>query len=445
MAGCPMMMRLGAVIACAAVAYPQTAAVSSDAVLASAREVAGKRIGNLPKYTCTALIDRTYLRVTRGEAATCDKILGNRHRGIFGAKKTATDRLRLDVEVADSGTEIFSWPGAAKFDVARVEDMANGGPIGTGSFGSFVINLFTTPGAQFVYQGVAQIGGRATFEYRFRVPLEASHYKVGAGASYRFVEYEGRVWIDPSSGELVRLEVRTGELPLATGACEATTRVDLRVLHIGEGEYLAPKQSVLDVVGRYGRDSESVTVYSACHEFRGESTVQFGEVTDASQPGAVVAPGLEQSLPAGLPVELTFESAIDTDITAAGDPLVARVLKPVVDRVSRKTLLAAGTSVNGRVVHMEHNLIGKDDFILSVVFDTPHLIPNHPGRIAWVGKTTRCWESRRLVHTFSGFWRSRQEVESQGQLTLGGSFLLPSHNGRYVMPKGCVSEWLTAQ
>jgi hypothetical protein len=440
-----MMMYVGTVIACAAVACAQTAAAPSDVVLARAREIAGKRIGNLPKYTCTALIDRTYLRVTRGEAATCDKILGNRHRGIVATEKTATDRLRLDVEVADSGAEIFSWPGAAKFGAAKVEDMANGGPIGTGPFGSFVINLFTTPGVQFVYQGNAQIGARDTFEYRFRVPLEASRYKVGAGASYRFVEYDGRVWIDPSSGELARVEVRTGELPKDTGACEATTRVDLRVLHIGEGEYLAPKQSVLDVVGRYGRDSESLTAYSACHEFRGESTVQFGEETGASQLGAIMAPGLTRPLPTGLPVELTFESVVDTDVTAAGDPLVARVLKPVVDPASRRTLLAAGTAVNGRVVHMEHNLQGKDDFIVSVMFDTPHLIPNHPGRMAWVEKTTPCWESRRLVQTFSGFWRAQQEVESQGQLTLGGSFLLPSHNGRYVMPKGCVSEWLTAQ
>jgi hypothetical protein len=439
------MIRICAMAACAAVAFAQTAPVAPDAVLARAKEIAGKRIGNLPKYTCTALIDRTYLRVTRGEAATCDKILGNRHRGVVSTKKVATDRLRLDVEIADSGTEIFSWPDAAKFDAAKIEDMANGEPIGTGSFGTFVIDIFTNPGAQFVYESASRIDGGATLEYRFRVPLEGSHYKVGAGVSYRFVEYDGRVWIDPSSSELERVEVRTGESSQDTGACEATTRVDLRRLQIGEGEYLAPKQSVLDVVGRYGQDSESVTGYSACHEFRGESTVRFGDASAAAATNMTAVGEPSRPLPVGLPVELTFETPIDTNVTAAGDPLVAKVLKAVVDRVSKQTLLAAGAAVNGRIVQMEHNLEGKDSFILSVVFEAPHLIPNHPGSIALVNNSTPCWESRRRVKKFNRIWESDLTVGSQGQLAPGGSFLLPSHNGRYVMPKGCVSEWLTAQ
>ena len=84
------MIRICAMAACAAAAFAQTASIMPDAVLARAKEIVVKRIGNLPKYTCTALIDRTYLRVTRGEAATCDKILGNRHRGVVSAKKVAT-------------------------------------------------------------------------------------------------------------------------------------------------------------------------------------------------------------------------------------------------------------------------------------------------------------------------------------------------------------------
>jgi hypothetical protein len=97
----------------------------------------------------------------------------------------------------------------------------------------------------FVGEGEKQMDGRSLQQYRFYVPEKLSHYRVQAAGSMRVAPYEGRFWLDPASGELARLTVRIGELSRSTGTCEATTTVDFARSHIGAGEYLLPRKSLL--------------------------------------------------------------------------------------------------------------------------------------------------------------------------------------------------------
>src|SRR5262245_31514550 len=65
----------------------------------------------LPRHTCVQTVDRRYFRQDRARP-TCDETLDYKRSGYLPLRLTVTDRLRLDVAVAENGREIFSWPGA---------------------------------------------------------------------------------------------------------------------------------------------------------------------------------------------------------------------------------------------------------------------------------------------------------------------------------------------
>lgn len=72
-------------------------------------------------------------------------------------------------------------------------------------------------------------------------------------------------------------------------------------------------------------EMENHIVYSACHEFTGESTLSF-EPPAASSPsvsgeGDAKTPGL--ALPPNLPFQLVFLDPIETAVAAVGDPIRA--------------------------------------------------------------------------------------------------------------------------
>jgi hypothetical protein len=212
----------------------------ADHVLSRAQGRLADAAAAIPKYACRQTVDRSYFRPSRQTPRTCDAIVANQHNGRSGLSPTATDRLRFDVEVADGGYEIYAWPGAARIEVEKVEEMAGGGPLGTGPLGPFLLDIFSNPAVQFQYLGEVSAAGVNQFEYRYRVPLAGSHYRVQAGVTWRITGYDGTFRLDPESAELKQLTVRTLELPPDTGSCEATTVMDFERLRIGEGEYLIP-------------------------------------------------------------------------------------------------------------------------------------------------------------------------------------------------------------
>jgi hypothetical protein len=397
--------------------------------LERAKEMLRAEIERLPKYTCTETIDRTYFHGAYEPRAVCDLIVAQRRSGQKKVLAIATDRLRFDVEIADGGYEIVSWPGAGRVGTERMEDMASGGPIGTGPFGPFLIDIFANDGAQIDF--LRKRDGE--LEYRFRVPLAASHYRVGADALYRPAAYDGRFWLDAESAQLKRVEVRTAELPRDTRACEATTQVDFTAARIGYSEYLIPREGKLTVIGRDGDETTNVTKYAACHEFHGESTIHFDEAPVAEAAKDMVRVRDGRAIPAGLLVTLAMQSGIDTAVAAAGDPVTAKVVKDVIDPVSKRIVLEAGAVVAGRIVHLEHRLL-EHHFLMTVRFDSPSLILDHTlgidAPVEINPKAAPC-----SAHV--------DKIQSTGRLPAGGTFVLPEKNGRHVTPAGCTSRWVT--
>ena len=407
-------------------------------VLARARDIVLSRIDRLPNYTCVQTINRNYFR-TSSEPASCDKMIGERIKKASKQQLEATDRLRLDVKVSE-GTEVGSWAGASKFDSRSIVDIVETGPIGTGPFGTLMSDIFSNDGASFQYAGESSGDGVALFEYRFQVPLKSSHYLIRAGQSWTPTAYDGQIWIDSSSFEVKRLRVRTGELPPETQSCEATSSVDYQIMKVGTGDALIPHVSVLHFLLRNGSENESVTTYSNCHEFHGESTIHFEDMPETAAADAKAAEA--RMIPAGVTVDLALEAPIDSDIAAAGDVIEAKVRKNVYFGKHKEVAIPAGALVRGRLTLMQHR-IGEDGrFEIGILLESIEINGAETPLYAKLDRSEETANTQRLAR--GGLLRGAHVwLPPHGQSPMVGNFVFPTSNSRHVMARGYETRWLT--
>jgi hypothetical protein len=101
-----------------------------DAVMARARTQLADTVQRLPRYMCLQTVNRSFFRpeslISR---SSCDQILAARRTRKKQPELIATDRLRLQVAITDSGREIYSWA-----DAAHIETESNGDGFGLSVF-----------------------------------------------------------------------------------------------------------------------------------------------------------------------------------------------------------------------------------------------------------------------------------------------------------------------
>ncbi len=330
----------------------------------------------LKKYTCLESIDRAMYvappekikkKLMTQEAISCKGISPGHTEDLL---RQATDRLRLQVAVA-ANTEIHSWPNAAEIGSRTLFQMVTTGPISTGSFGLYLVDVFLNPGSVFHFLGRGTTkdgsGERETFAYTFQVPLKSSHMAIRAGNAWMEAGYSGSFDINAATAELASLRLETDELPPVTNMCRAATAIDYHMVLIGNGELLLPLRSALDTVRANRDESVAVTTFSSCREYSAESIVRFDDDTssqnDTSQPAAaplVLPPGLELTLDLLEPI---------VHNAAAGDVVEARVRNTVRDPQSHRVLIPAGSVASGRITLMRHRYLPVSTFEVSMTFN----------------------------------------------------------------------------
>lgn len=429
----------------AAVAHPQERALRTpDEVLAAAREKLDLMTRRLPKYACVETVERSYFR--RANPALprpdCDRIAGDKKRGRYKLKLDFMDRVRLDVAAAE-GQEIYSWAGASRFDSNDIGRIVGEGPTGTGAFGTYLIEVFDNEGAHFQYLGERPLDGRSFFEYRFQVPRDASHYRVRTREGWYITAFDGSFQIDPESAELRRLTIRTDELPPETTMCEAASILDYRRVRIGEGDFLLPLESQLQIVQRDTGETISVTTFSACREYHAESTIRFGAGVEEAGFAAHPDGRAPAALPAGLTVPLALAAAIDTATAAAGDTVLAMVAHPVREPKTKATLIPAGAMVHGRITRMRRKFGSAPGFVISISFDTLELNGVASPFCAILDRSEE-WQIARLLNR--GIPRRIELPPPPPGLTgIGGSLLFPTAASHHRVPAGYQSKWLTVE
>jgi len=318
-----------------------------DRVLAHAQRI--------PNHTCVESVQRDqYANVSGLPAATsCDALLARRKQAGFSStlRLATTDRLNLDVLLA-SDRELYSWAGAKKFEEGEIDALVTQGAFGTGPFASMLLGVLQGTDARFIFEGDTNLAGRHLFEYSFSVPVGRSRYRVKAGRDWVLTGYTGTILADPSSGELVRFAVRTEELPPETRSCEDQSELEYSLVRLGDDDYLLPKMTRQRFIMRDGSEGENTVTFSACRDFRGESSVNFSRTPGEVKPsGAGPAP---VKIPAGVPVTVELTSpSLYSDQAAAGDRIDGRLVNPIRDPLQQTIQVPAGAAMTGRLMRVE--------------------------------------------------------------------------------------------
>jgi len=321
-------------------------------------------IERLPKYVCTQTIDRDRYEPDRrrfvtfgGERAhSCDEIVAESRSPSWQRRLSSSDRLRLDVAVSHSTpgveSEMYSWAGQGGFGDRSVFEVVRDGAVSTGSFASLLASIFGSDGALFSYDGDNTVDGKVLSEFGFRIPAEKSDYLYlfGRGRKQQTtIAYHGTFLVDPETAELLRLSIRTSQLPTETGACELSQSLDYGRVSLNGSDFLLPTEARVSLIHTDETEAENRIKYSACHEFRGEATVRYEPAPAAVPPASHEQSVRALALPPGLPFRLAFTERIDTATAAAGDSIRAKLTTAIRDQ-SSKVLVPEGSAVTGRIM-----------------------------------------------------------------------------------------------
>ena len=394
----------------------------------------------IPNHTCVETVQRDRYEPAAGRSAkSCDAIVARRKQPGFPMwlRLDSTDRLRLDVALA-SDREIYSWAGARKFEEGEIDELIPEGAMGTGPFAALLLAIFETRSPRFVFEGDTTLDARRLMEYSFSVPLEESQYRVKAGKEWVITGYTGSLLVDPQTAELVRLTVRTEELPAATGMCESETTLDYGMVPLGGVDYLLPNATRQRFIGRDGAEGENAIAFASCREYRGESTLTFGEKLPADGAGRGAA-STSYELPAGLPFTVELTTTIHGDQAAAGDRIEGRLAKPIRDARQQKTLVPAGALVEGRLMRVETRH-ARPELIVALRWETLEI---NGVKAPFSAKPNRRVEDLKTGGR-GGLRQRGMEIElplpSESRY---GVYHFPGEKA--VVNSGFRSEWVTAQ
>ncbi|MBV8731536.1 MAG: hypothetical protein JO336_17145 [Acidobacteriia bacterium] len=355
---------------CSVLAFGQ-AGNDAEEMLRSVRQSVMDTVRQLPKYVCTQTVDRVRYEPANPQYGTygtrrtrsCDDTIADARRDGWKRQPSSADRLRLDVAVEHERpgieSEMYSWAGENRFSDRDLFEFVRDGAISTGSFSSMLASIFGNDAARFSYEGDSQNHGRLLSEFSFRIPQQRSQFLYVFGESRQdqvAVAYDGTILVDPASSDLVRLLIRTGQLPRETGACELRHELDYSRVHLNGRDFLLPSEARATFLHVDATEAENRIQYSACHEFHGESTVHF-EASREEQGSAPVAESAASPvlLPARLPFKVTFTDAINTATAAAGDAIRGRLKTAIRDRSGVKVLVPAGAPVSGRILRVQRS------------------------------------------------------------------------------------------
>jgi len=364
----PALLSSALLLLCATLA--STAASTPQEIFDSARAQIFDNIRHAPRYTCVENITRTrYVPEYSRKLAACHDYVDAHARAVAaGAAPGAVrwhDRLRLDVAVLN-GQETFAWAGARQFESTSLEDLVSSGTTGTGDFFSFLISVFTGDADRIAHEGVKKTPFGLLTVFNYNVPLGQSHYKYHTTDFDTVLAHHGAFWLDNETWALRRLIVESSEPPAGGDMCMVRNTIDYQHARIGNGDYLIPDVSTMEVIYNDGSESKNETRFSGCHEYGVESTIRYGDPA-AELAAAASAPLVP--LPPATRIQVGLVSRIDTATTAAGDEVIASPLREVRDK-KLGVLLKTTDRLHGRILRLEQFVTAEPRWVLAVRFDT---------------------------------------------------------------------------
>jgi hypothetical protein len=234
-----------------------------EALLQKIRVQTIAHLSQLPHYTCHEIINRLVRR---------------------GGSVNRVDTVEVEVAMID-GQEIFARAGADSFEERSIDRIVSSGTVGNGAFGTHLEILFSRGEAEFKYAGSGKKEGHQTYRFDFNVPLEKSQFLVKHSGAQGIVAYEGSVWVDTSTLELVRLEIQVKHIASQIGVRSIEEIMHYGVMHIGNTDFLLAHKSELGVMDAQGIYTLNLVELKNCREYKSDSTVQYKVPGQDSAPG----------------------------------------------------------------------------------------------------------------------------------------------------------------
>lgn len=398
--------------------------------LARIKQRMGAVAARLPNYTCLETIERSEATGSSGEFVRLDL-------------------LRL--EVAHAGDkELYAWPGAGRFEGKGPSEMIGVGMIGSGDFAAHVRDIFLGRSPTFRYLGEEDASGVRAVRYAFQVSQLNSGYTIHSAMGSAVVPYHGSFWADAGSLDLIRLEVRADEIPEELGISRLVTNIRYAMSRIGGPSFLLPRSAEVQLTPPSGMIRRNRIEFTNCRQYLAESVVKF-EAAEAA-PAAGAAPPVKQiDLPADLSLAVSLETPIDSETSAVGDAIRARVPKDV--KQDGRLIVPRGAILNGRI----RRLIRQPDLHIFWVslqftefeFDGSrgdfHADLEDAGKEAGVARGLSV-QGRALVHVQEGASGDRKitvmrETITPAELSGIGAFLVKGD--RVTLPRGFRMVWKT--
>jgi hypothetical protein len=390
-------------------------------------------VGRLPKYMCTQTIDRSQYEPTVGSAGRPCEPYARKH-----LRLTTSDRLRFDVAIS-AAREMYSWVGESRFEDRTLFQLAPNGALSTGSFASFLMVVFRDDEASFSYKGEVAEEGRQLAEFEFRVPVQSSHYNfIGAGSRVT-TGYFGSILVDSQTADLVRLAVHTEALPPETGSCESSSTLDYSRVRLNGADFLLPNRAQLHILDANGVDLENNTVYSACHEFLGESTLRFDSGPELGETAASKSAAVDD-LPVGLAFTIALSHNIDQTTAAAGDKVTAKLTAAITD-AKHQVLVPKGAAVTARIVQVRRFYVPEPNLRLVLKLETVEIAGTPRPLTATPDATPP------VVNAGRGALQRRSTpvtARLDNQDPQAAVFVFGNTKGNLAVSAGFESKWLTA-
>jgi hypothetical protein len=420
----------------------QNAADPAD-TLERARLKINATMRRMPKYACLQTINREYYTQVVGGAAEMHACVQSNSDLPAVLRKSAatlrldfTDRVRLEVAQGDT-REIHSWPGASRFESGYIDELIQRGPAASGSFGGYLVDIFGQDGVEFNYLTEKFEGSHHVFIYAYRVPREISYYRLRTHGSWATTAFSGTVEIDNATLDLLHLTIVTPALAPETGLCTAESSLEYAGVHIGDGDFLLPRQNQLRLTYRDARVTNSTSVFSGCREWHADSALRFDDAADAAADGAAASGAkAETGLPARIPFTLRLATTIDSDTAAAGDAVSATVTRPVKAPKSNLILIPAGAVARGRISRMEHHLVPGKTFVIGIAWQSLEVEGVSMPLAALLDRNAEV-----AAPVMPGTALARRP----DTLTSPDALVIPSSAAKYVLPPGFESHWVTVK
>jgi hypothetical protein len=147
----------------------------------------------------------------------------------------------------------------------------------TGEFGTILLDLFAPwTAAEFRLRRRAMVAGVETRVYDFEVDRQHSHWHVQVASQSMLPAYKGSVWIEPSTGKVLRLEMRARQLPERFPMDTVESAVDYDSVMIGGRKFLLPVHAETLACERGTSNcSRNAIDFRNYHKFESNSDITF--------------------------------------------------------------------------------------------------------------------------------------------------------------------------